>query len=80
MWITMVASSFWNMHLIIACATTNAEYKNCITHHENILSLPVVAQQPHPDPRRKAWVCHSLDVTSSQLHVAAVRLFTARSS
>ena len=49
-WNTMVASSFWNMRLSIACAATDAEYQNRSILHDNSLNLPVVAQQPHPDP------------------------------
>ena len=48
-WNTMVASSFWDMRLSIACAVTDAEYQNRIIHDNN-LNLPVVARQPHPDP------------------------------
>ena len=47
-WNTMVASSFWDMRLIIACAATDAEYQNRIILHDN--TIPFVAQQPHPDP------------------------------
>ena len=46
-WNTMVASSFWDMRLSIACAATDAEYRNRIILHDN---TPVVARQPHPDP------------------------------
>ena len=46
-WNTMVTSSFWDMRLSIACAATDAEFQNRIILHDN---LPVVAQQPHPDP------------------------------
>ena len=49
-WNTMVTSSFWDMRLSIACAATDAEFQNRIVLHDNILNLPVVAQQPHPDP------------------------------
>ena len=38
------------MRLSIACAATDAEYQNLIILHDNTLNLPVVAQQPHPDP------------------------------
>ena len=37
--------------LSIACAATDAEYKNRIILHDNTLNLPVVAQQPHPEPK-----------------------------
>ena len=46
----MVASSFWDMRLSIACAATDAEHQNRIILHDNTLNLPVVARQPHPDP------------------------------
>ena len=49
-WNTMIASSFWDMRLSIACAATDAEYQNRIILHDNTLNLPVVARQPHPDP------------------------------
>ena len=49
-WNTMVASSFWDMRLSIACAATDAEYQNHIILHDNTLNLPVVAHQPHLDP------------------------------
>ena len=42
----MMVSSFWDMRL---SAATDAEYQNRIIHH-GTLNLPVVAQQPHPDP------------------------------
>ena len=47
---TMVASSFLDMHLSIACAATDADYQNRIILRDNTLNFPVVAQQPHPDP------------------------------
>ena len=43
-------SSFWDMRLNIACAATDAEFQNRIILHDITLNLPVVAQQPHPDP------------------------------
>ena len=53
-WDTMVASSFWDMRLSLACkiscAATDAEYQNRIILHDNTLNLPVVAKQPYPDP------------------------------
>ena len=49
-WNTMVASSFWDMRLSIACAATDAEYQNRIILHDNTLNLPIVARQPHLDP------------------------------
>ncbi len=49
-WNTMVSSSFWDMRLSIACAATDAEFQKRIILHDNTLNLPVVAQQPHPDP------------------------------
>ena len=45
----MVASSFWDMRLSIACAATDAECQNRIILNHNTLNLSVVAQQPHPD-------------------------------
>ena len=43
-WSTMVASSFWDMRLSIACAPKDAEYQNRIILHDNTLNLPVVEQ------------------------------------
>jgi hypothetical protein len=43
-WNTMVATLFQDIRLSIACAATDAVL------HGNILNLPVMAQQPHPDP------------------------------
>ena len=48
-WNTMVASSFWDMRLSIACAATDAECQNRVILHDNTLNLPVVAPHPHPD-------------------------------
>ena len=44
----MVASSFWDMRLSIACAATDGGL-NRIILHDNTLNLHVVARQPHPD-------------------------------
>jgi hypothetical protein len=49
-WNTMVASSFWDMRLSIACAATDAKGQNRIILHDNTLNLHVVARQPHSDP------------------------------
>ena len=38
------------MRLSIACAATDAEFQNRITLHDNTLNLPVMSQQPQPDP------------------------------
>ena len=38
------------MRLIVLCAATDAEFQNRIILHDNVFNLPVVAQQPHPDP------------------------------
>ena len=80
-WNTMVASSFWDMRLSIACAATDAEHQNRIILHDNTLNLPVVARQPHPDPkhlraalpapRGPALAGRSRDTRSSQIHAAA---------
>ncbi len=45
----MVASSFWDMRLSVACVATDAEYQNRITQRDQTLNFPVVARQPHPD-------------------------------
>ena len=84
-WNTMVASSFWDMHLSIACASTDAEYQNRIILHVNTLNLPSWRSSPIPIPtmrrtRRRpalpapkgsALACRCLNVRSSQLHAAA---------
>ena len=49
-WNTMVASSFWDMRLSVACTATNAEFQNRIIIRDHNTNLPVVARQPHPDP------------------------------
>ena len=47
----MLTTVTHDMRLSIACATTDAEFQNPrIILHDNTLNLPVVAQQPHPDP------------------------------
>ncbi len=48
-WNTMVASSFWDMRLSIACAATDAEFQSRIILYDNNLNFHVVARQPHPD-------------------------------
>jgi len=49
-WNTMVALSFWDTRLSIACAATDAENQNRIILHANTRNLLVAARQPHPDP------------------------------
>ncbi len=51
-WGTMAASSFWDMHLSVACTTTDAEFQNRIIIRNRTLKLDVVARQPHPDPNQ----------------------------
>ena len=83
-WNTMVASSFWDMRLSMACVTTDAEYQNRIILHDNTLNLPgspiPILTMRHtrrraelPAPRGPALACHSpgAGVKSSQLHEAA---------
>ena len=41
----MVASSFWDMRLSIACAATDAEYQNRLILYDNTLNLPVCKAQ-----------------------------------
>ena len=53
-WNTMVASSFWDMRLSIACNTTDPEYRKHIILHENAIRLLVVAHQPHPRSQLRA--------------------------
>ncbi len=47
---TLMTSLFWDMRLSIACAATDAEPQNRIILHDNTLNIPVMAQQPKPDP------------------------------
>ena len=49
-WNTMVASSYWDMRLSVACTATDAEFQNRIIIRDHTMNLPVVARQPHPDP------------------------------
>ncbi len=50
-WNTMVASSFWDMRLRMACTAADAEFQNRIIIRDHTMNLPVVARQP-PDPNR----------------------------
>ena len=49
-WNTMVASTYWDMRLSVACTATDAEFQNRIIIRDHTMNLPVVARQPHPDP------------------------------
>ena len=49
-WNTMVASSYWDMRLSVACTATDAEFQNRIIIRDHTMNLPVVARQPHSDP------------------------------
>ena len=83
------------MRLSIACAAADAEYQNRILLRDNTLNLPVMAQQPHPDPnyaprfRRpedQPWrVLVSVSIPGARssiqaLVLLAVRHFNSRSS
>ena len=48
----MVASSFWDMRLSVACAATDAEYQNRIILHDNTLgsNSPSWHGSPIPTP------------------------------
>ena len=46
----MVASSYWDMRLSVACTVTDAEFQNRIIIRDHTMNLPAVARQPHPDP------------------------------
>jgi hypothetical protein len=50
-WNTMVASSYWDMRLSVACVATDAEYQNRVIQRDQALNFPVVARQPHPQLR-----------------------------
>ena len=56
--------AFWDMRLSIACAATDAEYQNRILLRDSTLNLPVVAQQPHPDPNHAAHTAVRLVVAA----------------
>ncbi len=46
-WSTMVASSFWDMRLSVACTATDAEFQDRrIIICDHTMNLPVVARQP----------------------------------
>ena len=45
-WNTMVASSYWDMRLSVACTATDAEFQNRIIIRDHTMNLPVVARQP----------------------------------
>ncbi len=47
-WNTMVASSFLDMRLSVACTATDAEFQNRIIIRDHTINLPVVARQPQP--------------------------------
>ena len=49
-WNTMVASSFWDMR--IACADTDAEYKNCIDSASSSTKTPSTSPSWHGSPIR----------------------------
>jgi hypothetical protein len=46
----MVASSYWDRRLSVACTATDAEFQNRIICRDHTMNLPVVARQPLPDP------------------------------
>jgi len=43
--------------LSIACGARDAEYQNRIIFRDNTFNLPVVVQQPHPDPNYAPRSC-----------------------
>ena len=57
-WSTMVASSYWDMRLSVACVATDAEFQNRIIQRDRTLNFPVVARQPHPNPNFAPHVAH----------------------
>jgi hypothetical protein len=69
-WNTMVASSFWDMRLSVACVATDAEYQNRIIQRDRTLNFPVVARQPHPDPN---FAPHTVRHTARQTTPHAAR-------
>ena len=66
MWNTMVASSFWDMRLSMACAATDVEYQKRILLRDNTLNLSFVARQPHPDPNHAAHTVVHLGVAAQR--------------
>ena len=49
-WNTMVASSFWDMRLSIACAATDAEFQNRIILQDNALNCALTPSSPARAP------------------------------
>ena len=48
-WNTMVvASSYWDMRLSVACTVTDAEFQNRIIIRDHTMNLPVVRGSPTP--------------------------------
>ena len=77
-WNTMVASSFWDMRLSIACAATDAEHQNRIILQDNSSwrGSPIPTPTTRRSRRRAALAAPrgpgcSRDTRSSQLHAAA---------
>ena len=57
-WNTMVASSFWDMRLSVACVATDAEFQNRLIQRDRTLNFPVVARQPNSNPNFAHHVAH----------------------
>ncbi len=52
-WSTMVASSYWNMRLSVACTVTDAEFQNRIIICDHTMNLDP-NHAPHTAPRPPA--------------------------
>ena len=48
----VVASTYWDMRLSVACAATDAEFQNRLMARDQTLNLPIIERQPNPDPNR----------------------------
>jgi len=58
-WLTMYASTYWDMRLSVACAATDAYYQSRIILRDKTLNFPVVARQPNPDPNYNEYSSRS---------------------
>ena len=64
----MVASSFWDMRLSVACVATDAEFQNRLIQRDRTLNFPVVARQPNSNPNFAHHVAHH---TAAHRHLGA---------
>ena len=67
-WNTMVASSFWDMRLSVACVATDAEFQNRVIQRDRTLNFPVVARQPNTNPN---FAPHAAANRAARRHLGA---------